>query len=128
MKLPQGPFAFRRYSQVFGFLPKEPEKAVPGLIELLGEKDQSLRNAALETLGGIGPAAKDAVPALVHVLQYDEWTDVRAKAAKTLGDMGPAAKEAILVPKSPSRSIPTNIWRRVHQRPSRCGARSYCED
>ncbi len=101
VKLPQGPFAFRRYSQVFGFLPKEPEKAVPGLIELLGEKDQSLRNAALETLGGIGPAAKDAVPALVHVLQYDEWTDVRAKAAKTLGDMGPAAKEAILALRAP---------------------------
>ena len=50
-------------------------------------------NAAL-ALGGIGPAAKDAVPALIIALK-DEEENIRLTAALALGDNGPAAKDAV---------------------------------
>jgi HEAT repeat protein len=45
-------------------------------------------------LGQIGPAAKEAVPALIAVLK-DEDSELRASAATALGGIGPAAKEAV---------------------------------
>ena len=93
--LPQGDFGFRRYNAAFGFLPQKVEKAVPGLIGALQDKDGRVRMAAMEVLGTLGPAAKDAVPAITGVLLHDVGMDIRAAAAKTLGEIGPAAKEAI---------------------------------
>ena len=95
-KLPQGPFGFRRYSDVFGFLPQGPEEAVPGLIEALHEKDECMRTAAVRALAGMGPAAKDAVAALISVLlDGKERHDVRVGAVRALGCIGPAASKAI---------------------------------
>ena len=46
-----------------------------------------------EALGGIGPAAKVAVPALTKMLGDPEWAN-RWTAADTLGKIGPEAKAA----------------------------------
>jgi len=46
------------------------------------------------TLGGMGPDAKDAVPALVAALK-DRDPSVRAAAAYALGQIGPDARSAL---------------------------------
>ncbi len=93
--LPQRTFGFRRHTEAFGFLPSPAEKAVPGLIDALQDKDDGIRSQALEVLGKMGDSAKEAVPAIEHVLLNDEYIGVREKAAETLGHIGPAAKSAI---------------------------------
>ena len=48
---------------------EEIKEAVPGLIAAL--KDPNWRGRAVQELGRIGPAAKDAVPALNELLRSD---------------------------------------------------------
>jgi HEAT repeat protein len=45
---------------------------VPALIEALKDKSINVRQNAAFALGGIGPAAKDAVPALSEALKDHE--------------------------------------------------------
>jgi HEAT repeat protein len=57
-----------------------------------------VRLSAIEGLGGIGPDAKQAVPALVEALNdrgQGTFHTVRQKAAWALGRIGPAASDAI---------------------------------
>ena len=54
------------------------------------------RNNAAYTIARMGPAAKDAVPALIVALG-DEASSVRYPAAFALGEIGPAAESAIPV-------------------------------
>jgi HEAT repeat protein len=42
--------------------------AAPALTRLLDDPDPQVRKAAIRTLGQIGPAAEEAVPALVQTL------------------------------------------------------------
>jgi len=53
-----------------------------------------VRRVAVVTLGGIGPRAKEAIPALIAALKDDD-PGVRQTAAGALGGIGPEAKEAI---------------------------------
>ncbi len=53
-----------------------------------------MRERAALALGLIGPAAKEAVPALIATLR-DEDGLVRGYAAYALGEIGPAANEAV---------------------------------
>ena len=66
-----------------------------------------MRRAAGSALGKIGPAAKDAVPALMNMLN-DADIVCRGRAATALGGIGAAAKasvpELIRVLESPSTS------------------------
>jgi hypothetical protein len=103
-KLPQFQFGFRRYTDLFGFLPANCDKVLPGLIEALSDKDGHVRTAAMEVLGTFGGAAKDAVPTIANVLLHDEYTDIRTVAAKTLGEIGPAAKDALFALRDPLRA------------------------
>ncbi|HTU26269.1 MAG TPA: HEAT repeat domain-containing protein [Pirellulales bacterium] len=71
-------------------------KAEPGIDPLkaaLSDEDPGTRMQAALALGQIGPAAKSAVPALVHVLDDDALTGVRYTAAYALGQIGD--KEAV---------------------------------
>lgn len=54
--------------------------------------EKYVRHNAVDALGNIGPAAKDAVPYLIKMLK-DE--DTRHVAVGTLGRIGPAAKDAV---------------------------------
>ena len=69
-------------------------KTVSQWIEVLKDKDVRVRNAAAFVLGQIGPAAKDAVPALSEALK-DKEGYVRRAAVSALGRIGPAAKDAV---------------------------------
>ena len=46
--------------------------AAPILAEGLGDKDMSVRAAAIQALGLLGPAAKSAVPQLTNALNDEE--------------------------------------------------------
>ncbi len=67
-------------------------KAVPGLIEALNHEKAAYW--ACLVLREIGPAAKDAVPALAEKLK-DPRPEIRREAALTLGAMGDAATAVI---------------------------------
>jgi HEAT repeat protein len=70
--------------------------AVPPLIDALESNSSMVRRRAASTLGEIGPAAKDAVPALVRLIKkYGAPKGAGAEAVQTLGNIGPAAAEAI---------------------------------
>jgi HEAT repeat protein len=67
-------------------------ESVPGLIA--GLKSQKACFWALIILRDIGPAAKDAVPAIIDTLK-DKRPEIRREAVLTLGAMGDAAKPAV---------------------------------
>ena len=74
--------------------PAQPADLVARLITGLKNRDAMVRRVAVVTLGGIGPEAKEAIPALIAALKDDDpW--VRRTAAGALGGIGPEAKEAI---------------------------------
>jgi HEAT repeat protein len=69
--------------------------AVAELIDALAARWQDTRQVVVaRSLGRIGPAAVDAVPALAHELT-SEHAHVRQAAAEALGQIGPAAEPAV---------------------------------
>jgi len=66
---------------------------VRGLQITLKSENAAERLASARILGEIGPAAKDAAPALAEALK-DPDRDVRQNAAQSLGYIGPGAKAA----------------------------------
>jgi HEAT repeat protein len=64
--------------------------AVPSLILALKQPEPAMRVAAADTLGNIGPAAKEAIPDLATMLG-DEDHEISRHAASALGHIGPAA-------------------------------------
>lgn len=54
-----------------------------------------VRERAADTLGRLGPAAREALPALEHSLKTDQASGVRHAAALALGGMGPEAAPAL---------------------------------
>jgi len=67
------------------------EEAVPELIQVLGEENDSLRSTAVTALAAIGTGA---VPALVAALDH-QGPAVRSGAADALGSIGAGSTEAI---------------------------------
>jgi HEAT repeat protein len=65
-------------------------------IQKLEDKNAAARREAATVLGGIGPKAEAAVPALLRALDDDD-TQVRQEAMTALGRIGPASREAIPV-------------------------------
>jgi len=81
--------------RVAGHLPLESRASLlPHLIAALAHEDAALRQMAEEILGTLGPAAREAVPALAKGLT-DEGKWVPETCANALGNIGPAAKSAI---------------------------------
>jgi HEAT repeat protein/lysophospholipase L1-like esterase len=66
-------------------------ESVPALLRAL--HDPALRWRVPDVLGELGPAAREAVPALTEALA-DANAAVRWRAAKALGRIGPAARKA----------------------------------
>lgn len=79
-------------------------ETVPAMVRALADNNSLVRWNAASVLGRIGPAAKDAVPALVRVLKDPHTVvtvgakkghKVRELAAWALGKIGPEAKDAV---------------------------------
>jgi hypothetical protein len=69
----------------FGVLKSVAEPAVPGLIKLLNDTDPDIRSGAAWSLGQIGPAAGDAVPALLRSLDDPEAQSNAFAALRSIG-------------------------------------------
>ena len=61
--------------------------AVPALIDAMSAESWTLRAAAADTLGNVGPPAQEAVPAFKALLKDEHWR-VRRNAAEALGTVG----------------------------------------
>ncbi|HEV3007062.1 MAG TPA: HEAT repeat domain-containing protein, partial [Pirellulales bacterium] len=76
-------------------------KGVPTLVDLLGnDRDRQGRKVAFEVIAAIGPAASDAIPTLLDILEKApddgrEEPPLRRMAAAALGNIGPQAKAAL---------------------------------
>lgn len=72
--------------------------AITPLRNSLWDHDSEVRASAAESIGRIGPTARQAVPALIALLSNDEEEDhVLSAAAEALGLIGPDSKAAVLV-------------------------------
>jgi HEAT repeat protein len=84
----------------FKILGEQAKPAVPALIKLLADQDAMVQFNAARSLAGLGPAAGEALPALIAALQRrtgPAWqaTAVREAAALALGEIGAVAAPAI---------------------------------
>ena len=69
--------------------------AVPLLIELLHDREPSVRYVAGYTLAGIGPAARSSIPDLIETLRLPDRA-ARESVAKTLAVAGPEAVKPVI--------------------------------
>jgi HEAT repeat protein len=77
-----------------GKLGADAAPAVSMLSSILKDPREGLLwDDAVKTLGEIGPAAKSAVPQLIHLLEEEDWQQQRI--VETLGRIGPSAKPAV---------------------------------
>jgi HEAT repeat protein len=77
-------------------LAKHGAKAVPGLIEILKDGNPSTQVPAMQCLGLIGPAAKEAVPLLAEAMTESSEDKLAAEAARAMGRIGTAAVPELL--------------------------------
>jgi HEAT repeat protein len=76
-------FAQKALDAVAGKAPPPPKDDLASLMKQLQDKDAKVRLKAVQKLAALGPAAKDAVPALTEAVK-DRDEDVRAAAKKAL--------------------------------------------
>jgi HEAT repeat protein/lysophospholipase L1-like esterase len=81
-------------SWALGRMAGEARSAVPALVPLLNDADDSVRWRAADALAAIGPSP-DALPALLPILS-DPQAPGRGAAAEILGRMGAAAEPAVM--------------------------------
>ncbi|MGI9471382.1 MAG: HEAT repeat domain-containing protein, partial [Rubripirellula sp.] len=67
------------------------EAATPILIELLSDRDWTVRRDSAESLGKIGSKAKAAVPTLFRMLTSEDDRDAARGALRAIDDAGPEA-------------------------------------
>ncbi len=72
------------------------KSVVPELARCLFDSHQAVRSSAAESLGRVGPNAKEAAASLVAVLEGDEPVFVQSAACEALGLVQPTDKEAAL--------------------------------
>ncbi len=69
---------------------------VPALVEALRHPDKARRKVALELLGALGEAAREAVPAVIEFLRGEYLPELRKAAISTLGAIGRGELSAVL--------------------------------
>ena len=80
-------------AETLGHLGSAAKDAVPHLVELLKDPEETVRAAAADAFK-IGPSAAVVVPRLAELLR-NPIAGVRGAAADALGKIGPAAKDAV---------------------------------
>ena len=75
--------------------PSADPKLVATYVQDLAKPDLRVRLAAADGLARMGPAARDAVPALTHLVEQGPETQDRMAGAMALARMGPEAKPAL---------------------------------
>lgn len=82
----EDPSARKNAATALGHYAGAAKEAVPALTKLLSDPDIAVRKSAAEGIGGIGPAAIDAVDALLIALKSDK--SVQPSVAHALGEIG----------------------------------------
>jgi HEAT repeat protein len=72
-----------------------PEAITPKVLELLGDRDETVRHAVATAVKGVGPGAQAAVPALIESLKTSEDAYAQQALVEALGTVGPAAAAAL---------------------------------
>lgn len=96
-------------------------EGVKVLVAALRSEDPLVRQAAVRGLGGMGPAAAEAVPALIELFKREPAMNLRRRPslrgeiAETLGNIGAAAKEALPVLRESLENNRDRDYRRVAQ-------------
>lgn len=80
-----------RAAKALGERPKDAERAVPALIELLKDPDAFVRRDAAQALGSLGPRAEPAATALRAAAQ-DRNAHVRRAATEAIQKVDPGAQ------------------------------------
>ena len=93
---------------------------LPDMLQGLKSKDASTRARSAATIGGMGPAAKEAVPALITLLK-DREVSVQAAGAHALGQIGPDAAAArsdleALTRQGPLRDVAVKAIQQIEKR------------
>src|SRR5262245_42258360 len=78
---------------IVGTVAADEKTNVPALIKQLKDKNEIVRLKGAKTLGKLGAAAKDAVPALTEAAANDDDADVRSVAKKALESIKGADKK-----------------------------------
>jgi hypothetical protein len=95
-KLPEAPFRTRSYSDDFGLLPEESDKAVARLVKAINNENASIGLAAIRAVEALHAFTPEHVPELREVLAGDRKPlELRSEAATILGELGPPAKDAL---------------------------------
>jgi HEAT repeat protein len=68
---------------------------VPVLARLAADKNYEYREYVIESLGELGPEARESVPTLIEIVKSPEKTKYRRRAVDALGQIGPAASSAV---------------------------------
>src|SRR5208283_3048244 len=84
------PFEATQAATILGELHREPDVAIPALIQALQSDDRYLRENAVAALGRFGGQAKAAIPALTKALE-DSDASVRRQAAAALNRINSGA-------------------------------------
>src|SRR5262249_36996180 len=76
---------------------REPDaETVPGMVEALRSPDATFRARAIDAINRFGPAAADALPALLEFLEAEGTpAHEQSMVAYTFGRLGPAAESAV---------------------------------
>jgi hypothetical protein len=74
---------------LLGLVDAKAKGVMAAVIEALADTDTNTRRAAVYSLRGFGPAAKEAVPALSEVIRKDSSASLREQAVLTLFELRP---------------------------------------
>jgi HEAT repeat protein len=91
----EGGFVAFFAAQAIGAMKGGARSAVPELIALAKDRAARHRRLAVLALQGLGPAAQEAVPALLELVKEDPTSFLCGEAISALGSIGPGAKEAV---------------------------------
>jgi HEAT repeat protein len=58
--------------------------ALPDLVKALGDRDTQVRQWAARALGGIGPSARSAIPALARAAKFDAVREPAEEAIRKI--------------------------------------------
>jgi hypothetical protein len=83
--------------RLIGLLGPSAALLVPEMTKLLKQGDEGVGLIVMRLLVGVGPASRDAVPALIDLLRKPPYTTYHQEICSVLGAMGANASEALPV-------------------------------
>jgi HEAT repeat protein len=87
----------RRSCEALGLLSRDGAVVTPALLRAANDRDKSVRSAAIEAIGRIGPTAQSAVPFLLSKLSANPSSDNNENCRQALVGIGRSAVASLIV-------------------------------